>query len=218
MLNALVTGVLSDPHNDKSYKDYLTFLSKVKKSEVKVVSLFTTSCGLRTANGESELVYFLDLVEQMTHDHRFGDCVFVLKLKKPISNNGRSSKLLLDKYTALTNSNRVYDFGMKVSASLIIGISDYVLSMAFTSPTLDALGLRTPAGFVLEEGKLSGSIFSKRRELLNNTIDDVWNNWSYFSSMSEMEFDKYYLDTLPLKCAKNNGEPGYQVIADYLSE
>lgn len=191
----------------------------------KVMSLFTTSVGQQTMNGENELIKFFDVVNNLVLDDRFKNFVFVLKLKKPIENNNEISVDLLRKYKKFMSNERTFLIDMNISTSLIIHLSDFVLSMAFTSPTLEALAMRKPAGFILEKNQFPQNIFKEKSELMNTTSNQIWSNWNYFSTLSDTEFDDYYYACVGYDNEQADGgvslgkpeESGYRIIANYLN-
>jgi hypothetical protein len=214
----VVTGVLSNPCSIESYPQDLAPIPEWKYEKKKIVSLFTTSGTEKTLNSEENIIEFLRFTQGLLDDSRCKEFVFILKPKKTITGNGAGSKALLAAYENLCSSPRVIDAGTAVSSSLVIGLSDFVVSMAFTSPTLDALSYRVPACFFMPKDGFDRTIFHANSELLVSDSDQALNSLDYFSNLSESDFDNYYTQSLPLKCIKMPGKNGFAVIAEYVAE
>lgn len=229
MRHHLTTGPLDYPKGELSLGTLDTLKNPlfhfIECHDKKVISLFTTSMGQQTMNGENELIKFFDVVNNLVTDNRFKDFVFVLKLKNTIQSNNATSSVLLEKYKKFVLSKRTFVIDMNISASLVIHLSDFVLSMAFTSPTLEALAMRKPAGFIIEKNQFPQNIFKEKSKLMNTTSNQIWRNWDYFSNLSEIEFDHYYHACVDSGYERSNGsvsprkseEPGYKIIANHLT-
>ena len=213
---AIITGILYNPFSIAEYQPYLSLLDGLKERNKVIVSLFPASGGDKTLNDEDDLIKFFQEIEKLFNEPCFDNWVFVLKLKKPIGKEHGNSDLLCRSYHALCNSGRVIDLGHHISASLLIGASNFVVSMAFTSPTLDALNLCVPACFFDPVGKYSNTIFSDSEALIANDFRDLFESFKFFSAMSVDDFEAYCTTSLPLKCRKQPENAGMDTLADYL--
>jgi len=215
--DSFLSGYLHDPFCIDSYQKYLNLISAFKVEEKKIITLFTASTGGSRFNDINDLHDFYYLINELISDPRFDDWIFLIKHKK-LYDEHKSSHTLSHIIEKLLNSNRVFEVSTSISASFYIAMSDFVISMAFTSPTLDALGLGIPSTFFAKKGKSDNSIFINNPEVIFTTPNELWKNFKYFSSLTKMEILRYYEKKLPLGCMSNQKKAGIDLISDYLAK
>jgi len=216
---SLITGALFKASQVKPYQDYLNLFDVVRDHDLVVVSVFTASASENTLNDESDLLDFFYMLEDMLQDDRFSNWHFILKQKKLMSDSDNDSNPLTAIYKRLIQSGRFVDVSESgFCASLLIEVSDYVLSMAFTSPTLDAVVTGIPGSFYLGREKYKESIFSENPEIITRSASEILSSYTQFAGMSRHEVADYYVSNIPLGCKHFEDIDGIGQMVEFMSE
>jgi polysaccharide biosynthesis PFTS motif protein len=215
-----IENIISSALIDSSYKyqGLKEGASKlIKGKDKKIVSVFTASNLNTTLNGEVDLINFLNIIIEASNDTRFKNYVFVVRFKGRVPNVDNSSKALLEIFNVMLNSHNIVIPNPIYSASFMLSVSSFVISMAFTGPTMDALFARVPACFYSINKQTYGSIFDKCTGLVVRNVNDMYESFCFFDGMSDQEFDNYFVNELPINGIKDNINNGYETIANKLS-
>ena len=119
-------------------------------------------------------------------------------------------------YDKLLSTDKVTDVTGEICTSVLLGISDFSISMAFTSPTLDALGLGKPSTFFVSGGRFTDCIFSASPGLLSRSTSDIYASYKYFAELGTEGLQNYFQSRLPLSGFIDDNASGISRIVDYI--
>ena len=218
---SFVESFISGPLVDSStqYKNSQEDSIILKKDDSKkIISVFTASyLSVANTNGEVDLIDFLNFVVKASKDKRFNNFEFLIRFKHRLPDFETLSAELQEVLGIIFNCNNIVIADSKYSASFMISVSSFVISMAFTGPTIDALFARVPACYYSTNIQTSGSILDKCNGLIIRNVNDANNSLCMFRDFSDQDFDNYYTNELPIDAVKSQEDIGFKFIANKIA-
>ncbi len=218
---SFVESFISGPliNSSTQYKNSLEDSINLKKDDSKKnISVFPASyLSVSNTNGEEDLIDFLNFIVKASKDKRFQNFEFLIRFKHILPDFEMLSPELKKVLEIISNCHNIVIVDSKYSASFMISLSNFVISMAFTSPTIDALFARVPACFYSNNIQTSDSILDKCNGLIIRNVNDANNSLCMFGDFSDQDFDNYFTNELPIDAFRSQGDIGFKYIANKLA-
>ena len=176
------------------------FLQNERIIPEKIIGVFDTTAGGDSIIAEADMIDFINaMFELLDENPTFG---IIFKNKFPLRLLSITNPSLLESYEKIRDHPRCYLADeLNSDPSETIASSDLVISISFTSPTVEALGARKKAIYYAPNNKFRGSYYDRIPRIVAHDCEDLKRMTNYWlNEMTETEFcyiiDKYIVGEL----------------------
>jgi polysaccharide biosynthesis PFTS motif protein len=159
----------------------------------KIIGVFDTSFGRRAPLSPADMVTFFHMLFRLLDD--LPDIGIIFKNKIPLCVIEQTHPELLPHYLQIRDHPRCYlcDPSQKDPAP-VIAASDLVISLSFTSTTIEALGARKRALYLDPKGSYRGTYYDRYPRLVAHDYPELSSFISYWLSCTDEEFGTFLSD------------------------
>ena len=195
----------------QNYKKIFKLDKKYKKKIV--ISVFSASIGNNVLNPISSHFSFfeslLKIIEGLDTNH-----LFIVKVKKADIQISKLNKIFNSiKFRNLQKDNKILMVDDSVNSQELINISNGIISMAFTSPTFEAISSKVPAIFYDPSAIAIGNLIEDIKDFY---ITDASKVEIFIKKIQNQECDKW-IDYVIEKIGLENGNLGIEKIRNDLA-
>jgi len=191
-------------------------LKEKKKNNKKIISIFSSPIGSENSfNSIENHFYFLKFLQDLLRKRN--DIIVAFKPKYRIED--LNDYFNLKKIVEDLQQNKMFKIIKNVTSKNLISASDLTVSMAFTSPSLEAISSGKKGFWVDANNNFPNSTYNNIDNLVANSSKEAINKVEYWLSLNDEEFKIFLNEKIKNKIPFNfNNEATNKVRSVVLSE
>jgi len=183
------------------------------------IAAFTTTFRIDAINGEDTHRDFLVTLERLLHREDLANLRIIFKAKSPDFENhlGLEGTDIREVYQRLQDHPRFVVLDPYFSVNTAIYYADFVVTMAFASPTIEALLTRKRAVYYDPGNIYPNSFFERFPQMVAHSEEQLWQLMRHWLNMPDKEFDDYLGQHILTEYGQSQDKPAQEIIREALS-